>query len=369
MAWLPHNSGRRACLASFGGGFLALPDWADGLLHGAVPLVRTALAAPRCLLERNGLVSPSRGRFNPTAGGTIGGLHCEPVGPAMLVGSRLDDSLLVVSGQGGLVQRIAPDGGEVWRKSLTQPRGLLTAGPYVLVGSGRSIFWLDKRDGSTAGQTRLDWPVNSFSLYKGVLAVAFRRQGKGAVCLYRLRGFNVVEAKTVPEALNYPRGVHLTGDTLFIADTFGHKVLRFDGHSLHFSKRSAQMESFYPNSVRPFGRQGLLVAEEHINQIALVEPDYLRRQPAKAGCWSHGKNVPLAALLARVNDHDSNGESVCRARGQMGYELLAPNDAVRSNTALYIADTDNHRVLMYKNGTPVAVLSNFNEPVNVEIVS
>lgn len=369
MAELLQRPGRRACMAGFGAGLLALPDWVTELMRAAAPPVRTALAVPRCLLERGDFIAPARGRFVPSAGGTVGGLHCEPSAPPVLVAGRLDDSLVVVSGQGGLAQCIAPDGREVWRRSLIQPRGLLAAGRYVLVGSGRSIFWLDKRDGSIAGKTRLSSLVNGFSLHGEVLAVAFRRQGVGAVCLHRMRGFNVAETVMLADPLSYPRGVYLSANALYVADTFGHSLRRYEGAGLRFGKSGARLKSFYPNSVRPADGTRLLVAEEHINQIGQVEARDLKRQPAAAGCWSQGRDVPLDVLLARVNEQDAAGESVCRARAPLGGELLAPNDAVRSRTALYVADTDNHRVVMYKNGTPAAVLSNFNEPVNVEILA
>jgi hypothetical protein len=156
---------------------------------------------------------------------------------------------------------------------------------------------------------------------------------------------------------------------LYVANTFGHKVLRFSVRANGRPELAASAPSFYPNSVRP-GRDTLLVAEEHINQIVTMDPLTLARRPAAAGCWSHGQTVvALDRLLARVSDHTADGESVCLAHSPLGYQLLAPNDAVQATSALYVADTDNQRIVMYKNGVPTAMLTNFNEPLNVDIVA
>lgn len=358
---------RRAWLAAFGAGMFSPPDWLTGRVMATVPTLRTILDSPRCALERHGMVAPARGRFRPGDGGTSGTLRCTPAEGPVLTGARMDDSLIIVSGFGGVVQRVAPDGKEVWRKSAIQPRGLLVVGPHVLVGSGRRILWLNKQNGQEVGASVFDWPVNAFSLRGKILAVAFRRQGPGSVRLYELDGQEVREVARVPGNFSYPRGVCLTADSLYVADTFSHKVLRYEGRNADFSRLAVAADSFYPNSVRLTDGK-LLVTEEHINQMAMLDPRTLARLPTPAGCWSHGRAVPLAALLARVNEHTTDGESVCRARSVLGFELLALNDAVQSKTALYIADTDNHRIVMYKGGVPVAALSNFNEPVNVELV-
>jgi hypothetical protein len=295
-------------------------------------------------------------------------LHCTPKGAPVLTGPRLEDSLIIVSGLGGVIQRVAPDGAEVWRTSAVQPRGLLVSDRYALVGTGRRILWLNKQNGFLVGESVFDWPVNAFSLRGNVLAVAFRQQGPGAVRLYELQGMEAREVARVPGNFGYPRGVYLNSDSLYVADTFSHKVLRYEGRNVSFSNLVGTAESFYPNCVHMAGGK-LLVAEEHINQIVALDPQTLNRLPAPAGCWSHGSSVSLQALLARVNEHTADGESVCLARSSLGYELLAPNDAVQAKTALYVADTDNHRIVMYKEGVPVAALSNFNEPVNVELVA
>jgi hypothetical protein len=368
MGSLVDNARRRTSFAAFGAGFLGLPDWTNGWLLGAVPAVREALDAPRCLLEHRGLVAPSRARFKPSAGGTTGGARCAPSGGPRLDGAQLDDSLVVVSGLGGVVQRVARDGAEMWRTRATQPRGAMVAGPYVLVGSRNNILWLNKKNGLVVAQTGFDWPVNGVWLRGSVLAVAFRTQGAGAVRVYELHGFAARETFRLPSQLNYPRGVYLSEDSLYVAGTFGHKVLRYERRDGGYARLAGSAASFYPNSIRTSGGR-LLVAEEHINQIAQLDPGSMTRHGAAAGCWNNGQTGTLDQLLARVNEHTSDGESVCRASSPTGHGLLAPNDAVQSSTALYVADTDNSRIVMYKGGVPVAVLSNFNEPVNVDIVT
>lgn len=366
---VPQSPKRRQCLAAFGVGFLGLPDKVNGWVLGAIPAVRETLDAPRCLAAQRGWAEFSRARFKPSAGGTTGGLRCTPPAGPVLTGPRLDDALVVLSGLGGVVQRIGQDGREAWRARMTQPRGVQVSGPYVLAGTRDSIVWLNKNTGALAGVTKFDWPVNGFWLNGAMLAVSFRIQGRGAVRVYRLRGFDAVEMHQVTEELNYPRGVYLDAGALYVSDTYGHRVLRYAVRANGRPALAASAPSFYPNSVRP-GRNTLLVAEEHINQIVALDLTTLARRPAAAGCWSHGQTVvALDSLLERVNEHTADGESVCLARAPLGYELLAPNDAVQATGALYVADTDNQRIVMYKGGQPIAMLTNFNEPLNVDIIA
>lgn len=348
---------------------MSMQEWAHSLLLELVPPVRQVLDGPRCLLEKKGFASPSRSRYSPAAGGTIDGLRCTPAGVPQLDGGLLGDSLVVVSGLGGVVQRVARDGREMWRAALTQPRGLQVAGPYVLVGSGDTILWLNKHDGRLVAETSFDWPVTGFSLHGRMLAVALRVKGRGAVRVYELQQFEARELCRIEDQLSYPRGVCLAGESLYIADTFGHRILMYKGRSGRFAGIAASAASFYPNSVRLHDGK-LLVAEEHINQVAGFDPVHLARLPPLAACWSSGGAVtPLEKLVARVNERAIDGESVCKVRTRIGTELLAPNDSVQSQAALYVADTDNHRIVMYKAGVARAVLANFNEPVNVDIVS
>jgi hypothetical protein len=360
---------RRLCFSAVGGGMLGLGQWGQGILWDAVPPLRRVLDGPSCLMEHQDILAPARARYQPSAGGTTGGRRCTPAGKPRLLGAKLADSLVVVSGLGGVVQRVGRDGAEMWRVELAQPRGLAVTAAYVLVGDGRKILWLAKDNGRVAGAIEFPWPVSAFSLHSGSLAVAFKVQGPGAVRVYTLRGFGAQELYRIEDSLNYPRGVCLTGGALYVADTFGHKVLAYTGGQGRFARPAATSASFYPNSVRLHGDQ-LLVAEEHINQIVAMDPQTLARLPAVAACWpGRGRAVEVDALIARVNERRADGESICRARSPMGPELFAPNDAVGSRSALYVADTDNHRIVMYHAGVLTSVLSNFNEPVNVDIVS
>jgi hypothetical protein len=363
------NPERRQCCAAIGGSLLGVQQWSARLLADVVPPLREALDIPRCLSENEGWSAPRRARYQPDAGGTTGAVRCTPDAKPRLIGSPLADSLVVVSGLGGVVQRIAKDGGESWRTRLTQPRGAFINGEQVGVGSGRTIWWLNKRSGAKVGATQFDWPVNGFWLRDGYLAVAFRVQGAGAVRVYALRGFEAHEICRVHTELGYPRGVYLSAEALYVADTFGHRVLRFAGRSGNFSSAPSSAASFYPNSVRlSAGR--LLVTEEHINQVVAMDPETLSRRPAVAACWpGDGGVVALNALIAKVNVRAADRDSVCFARGPMARTLMAPNDAAQSGEVLYVADTDNHRIVMFRGGVLTSVLSNFNEPVNVDIVA
>lgn len=359
---------RRLCCAAIGGSLLSVQEWKARVVADVVSPLREVLDLPRCLSENKGWTAPRRARYHPDAGGTTGAVRCTPPGGPLLRGEPLADELVVVSGLGGVVQRIAKDGAEVWRVSLTEPRGAFVHGEHVLVGSGRTIYWLGKRSGAHAGSIKFELPVNAFSVYGPYLAVAFHVQGAGAVRIFLLRGVDAHELCRLRTPFGYPRGVHLSGAALYVADTFGHRVLRFEGRNGIFGEPAATADSFYPNSVQ-LSNGRLLVAEEHVNQVVAMDPETLSRRPAVAACWpGEGGVVSLKTLIAKVNERGTDGESVCFARAAMAPTLMAPNDAVQSGAVLYVADTDNHRIVMRRGATLASELSNFNEPVNVVVV-
>lgn len=367
MQGAPCSPGRRR-FSVFGMALIGPTNWSAKLLTDAIPELRRRLDSPRCALEQNSIIAPSRARFRPSDGGTTGAVRCAPAGKLMLSGMQFDHDIVVVSGLGGLVQRIDRTGQEAWSVAFSEPRGIAVVGDEVLVGNGRTIFRLDKLTGQENAKITFDWRVSGFCQRGEYLAVAFRAEGAGVVRLYQLTRNAAREVSAITDTLRYPRAVLLTDNGLFVADTFGHRVVKFGRSGSKLSKMSAETKSFFPNSTRMLGGK-LLVAEEHINQIGGFDPSTLARMPAAVICGSDSLNQPLAVLISRVNAHSPDGESVCLARNDRGGALLAPNDAVGKADALYVADTDNHRIVMYRSGQPSAVLSNFNEPVNVDIIS
>jgi hypothetical protein len=357
----------RRRFALFGASLFAAPDGLSSMLTDIGLPLRRALDGPRCAMEQNGIAAVRVARYRPRDGGTTGAVRCTPVRKPTLSGARLGNNLVVVSGLGGLVQRVDRNGAEMWRASLSEPRGIAVFGGEILIGNGRTIHHFDKVTGRVVGQTTFDWRVAGLSRHGDYLVVAFRVAGPGAVRLYHLKG-SPRAVSSIQDSLGYPRAVLLTDDALFVADTFGHRVIRYGRNGGVISKATAVANSFFPNSVRLFAGK-LLVTEEHINQVGAFDAKTLARLAPVATCRKDAANQSLEVLISGVNAQTADGESVCLARTSEGGQLLAPNDAVASGDFLYVADTDNHRIVMYQGGRPSSVLSNFNEPVNVDIVS
>jgi outer membrane protein assembly factor BamB len=158
----------------------------------------------------------------------------------------------------------------------------------------------------------------------------------------------------------YPRAAVLDGGTLYVADTFGHKVKAFD-----FSSGALlwAVDSYYPNSLQFIGGR-LLVSEEHSNRVVWLDVTTLEKEIA-VGCGLDifaDPTATVAQIKAREASGDltkSNGRSICEGL------LYSPNGAsMQDDGTFLISDTDNHRVLHIDSfGTIIREIVGFNNPV------
>jgi starvation-inducible outer membrane lipoprotein len=101
----------------------------------------------------------------------------------------------------------------------------------------------------------------------------------------------------------------------------------------------------------------LLIVEEHLNVISEFRKHPLERLGPRVGCSAYPPDINLP------NDRST---AACD-RSASVTNLYSPNDAVTADGRVYIADTDNHRVIELLGGRLVAQLTGFNNPVNVRV--
>ena len=86
----------------------------------------------------------------------------------------------------------------------------------------------------------------------------------------------------------------------------------------------------------------------------------LKRSKILAGCPTH-----LLSNQFKKGVVKNIEEEIACDRTKSVAALYSPNDAAILDGQLYIADTDNHRVIQISNGKVTAELTGFNEPVNL----
>ncbi len=331
-------------------------SWAELTLS-----IRIAVDYPVCLLEESQFIEVKRAHFAPMTGSTINVRRCRVKDAPLLTGAALPADVVVVSGFGGVVQRISAKGVEVWRKSLKQPRGLSLDASHVYVGNGKEILVLDLGSGKILARIKLPEYVAGIAKHGDLLAVAFAINNQNAIRLYRLTGFNIQEVKRINDAMAYPRGLDFDSKSIVVADTYGHRIVSYDIRTL---KQEWVAESFFPNSIHFLRDRQVVVAEEHLNQVSTF--DDKGRRTGKVVACSSVQDIP-DVLQARIaaNKPGLSGDSPCRVTKNQVGGIFSPNDAFLAGKFTYVADTDNHRILVFVDGSLASTVQGFNDPVNI----
>lgn len=309
---------------------------------------------PLCLAENAGVLAPRRAHYVPAVGYTVDMLHCTPAKPPQLVGASLSRDLFVVSDLGGTVQRIDIAGRVVWQLGMSSPHGLDVHEDWLLVGEGQTVRVLSALTGADLQRFEFDQPILMFRQIGSSLFMLMDIDGAGAVRRYALSQHGARLVKSTPVVTHFARGIDIDASGLYVADTFGHRIIRLDLDSLELLDEAA---SYFPNSVQILGDL-LLVAEEHLNVVSEFRTQPLVRIGSRVGCSAHPAGIELP---------DDMPAGACD-RSAPETALYSPNDAVAADGRVYVADTDNHRVVEFVGGHVVALLSGFNNPVNVRVV-
>jgi hypothetical protein len=318
---------------------------------------------PLCEAENIGLLPPTRAHYLPGRQSTVDVLRCTPKAVPRHTGQSFVHSLVVVSDLGGLVQRFDPDGGLRWQRRLDMPRGIDVEAGRLYIADGRTLHVIDAGSGEDVMTVESPEPVTALKISGDAWFIAQDTEEAGALGRYRVDPQGRLQlVQRFPQQFRYARGIDIKDGIIYVADTFGHRVVALREDT---QKVVAKASSFFPNSVQVQGDR-VLVAEEHLNAVTpFMLPD-LQRQPAELGCRSMrgAQNLPEMHRLAEAAAPD--GSSVCAsAEGAADDDLYSPNDAVTVDGFTYVTDGDNHRVIAFRNGQWWGALEGFNSPVNV----
>lgn len=321
--------------------------------------------APLCHLENIGLLPPMRARYSPTAGKTVDVLRCSPRRAPEHSGNEFGHDLIVVSDLGRSVQRFSRSGKLVWQRALDMPRGIDLQSDRLYVADGNELHILDPASGADLGSIMLDQPILALRIVGSDLFALRAIDAVGALAQYRLEDGAIRLLRHFPQRFEHGRGVDLKEGTLFVADTFGHRVVALNVDTQQLIREAP---SYFPNSVQADG-DGLLVAEEHLNEVSILSMASLERKVVQIGCRYARGLKDVDGLRQAANVAGSDGRSPCARRNSTGDDLYSPNDARQAGLFTYVADSDNHRIVAFRDGRLWGELNGFNSPVNVRVVA
>jgi hypothetical protein len=314
---------------------------------------------PLCIAENAGLLNPRRAHYVREIQSTVDVLYCTPSKPPKLIRGQMSHDLIVISGMGGVVQRINSDGHLVWQSIMRGPRSIDIQDDKLLVGEGKFLHFMNLSTGEKLTSFEFDQPILSARLRGNTLFTVMDIKGIGSVRSYELLNNQVKLINSASVEATYPRGIDVDEHNIYIADTFGNRILRLDRGSLSLK---AEVPSYFPNSVQVNG-ESLIVSEEHSNVVSEFKINPLERSKVLVGCPDH-------LLLNNVEKKSETymGKKLKCQQIKSVAELYSPNDAALLDGHLYIADTDNHRIIQITKGAVIAELIGFNDPVSVRAI-
>lgn len=305
--------------------------------------------------------------------GTTPGLAPEAVS---LKGESLPFPLYVLSDIGRFILRLGVSGRVEWAVLLSKRcRGIGVAGGELFYPRGDEVVNLDGR----TGQERRRFPVedlghlNFVNFTEGRLILGYSGEGPGRVkvCEETADG-RFLPVWTNPHETNGARHAGTRGRILYVADTFGHRCYAVDMDS---SRLLWERPSYNPCFVEPAANDegSWLLVEEHANRLLKFKggeaqartifscPDSLYADPASTPDLLRAGE---AMKVFRTSQGALKGSACEESSGEQ--TLYSPNGACQvGDGRLIVADTDNHRLVVIRNGRIVSTLRGFNNPVKV----
>ena len=296
--------------------------------------------------------------------------------PGLNVAGTLDHDILIAQNEGRRLTRLSKSGSVLW--TIETPgavRGMEVVGNTIFLAARVRLLAVDLATGDILWTRRVESKIAGFGV-----------SGRDLFFLtvdhkYRFRSLPL-DTGQHPETrirdvdmlgdLHFARHLAFGHGLIVIADTFNHRVLVLDEDG----ETRAAIETYFPNYIEILGPDRILIAEEHANRIldwnpvddsrnvlvACPHPLFQSVEATPADIVAQEAETLAPSLFSR--------RSICDDRvNEMA--IYSPNgfDYVSADT-LYVADTDNHRVVLVDPETKSirATISGANNPIRVRAI-
>lgn len=261
-------------------------------------------------------------------------------------------------------------------RGLCEFEGLI----FVPSSSGTSILALNPRTGWVHRSINVPGAPGairgiSITRYDGDVWVVlcFAGSGTGTVRVYKMTDLTLTHFLTNPLAANEPRHAELMDGWVFICDTFGHKVYAITLTGI----LRVSLDVFFPNHIHMLASEWGLITAEHENRVIRwqyhpsVTFDIAYGAPVAPFNDPTKRKADIIALEGGTLDPASTyspKKSLVAVEAQGPNTLYSPNSARLYGDDLLVADTDNHRVIVVRNGVVVTEIAGFNNPVTAVLI-
>ncbi len=293
-------------------------------------------------------------------------------------------------------------GVKAWQRAYTNAwvRALDTFKGTLWVGNGTNIDVLVPKTGDlirTLAVPNAPAPITTLRItnYLGVdyVTVCFENAGPGSVRIYAIGGasscgWSLTQFYVNPHPASNPRGAYYDTRWLWVSDTFYQPVPGQYGRvyavdTLNGAMRpgnGAFFEVYFPNMIEfvPGSPDKVIIAAEHENRILQIdyEPTVTREILASAPVapFNDSSKTKAQIISGQAATQDITSiytpkRSKCAVEYSGRNTLYSPNDVRRAaNGDLLVADTDNHRVVLWSGGVVAMELTGFNDPVGIAFI-
>lgn len=287
-------------------------------------------------------------------------------------------NMVVVSDQPKRLYGIV-DGVPKWAQAFpTYIRALCHFEGMIFVASGATATTIDVLNPTTGWRHRTIAVPGATTAIRGIsvtrydghvwMVLCFASEGAGSVRVYKMVDLTLTHFLTNPHPAAYPRHAELMDGWVFICDTFGHRVYAITLTGI----MRASVEIYYPNHIHMIASEWGLITAEHENRIVRwqyspsVSFDIAYGAPVAPFNDPTKRKADIVAVEATTLDPASvytPKKSLCAVEAQGEDTLYSPNSARLYGGDLLISDTDNHRVIIVRDGVIVTEITGFNNPV------
>lgn len=305
-------------------------------------------------------------------------------------GRELPEELIVLTGVSRRLMRLHPNGTVRWLLNVDDGGGAYGLASYrgrILLAYGREVLVVDPSSGRLMQRFDLmdsSHEVLSFMRVQGDYLIAGDSSDRSRIVVAELslNSRGEIEAPILydmPTRTQYPRdALFLDDDTIAVADTFGHALALLKRKHGSAWREFRRQSVYFPNMLQASPRDDgdeLYVLSEHANRIArwnlrtgerstlvscprpVFENPYTTHHQVKA----EEKYTATAEVPPR---------QVCAVDVAGPRTLYAANGFVLDGPdRVWVADADNHRVVLFVEGEFWGAIGNINHPIRLIPVS
>ena len=279
---------------------------------------------------------------------------------------------IAVASDHGRSLHVFRNGAVAWSRSMPNswPRALDVFEGLMFYGDGSQIVVCNPQTGFVHRTYPMPAIVNAVKAtrFGGVvhLTVCFDINGANSVRVYRWQDFALTQIFSNSHIAKNPRGAYSFAGWVFVADTFGHRVYAVDMAS---GAMRNSTPVYYPNTIEPISSDKVRICAEHENRVFVWDyyPTDTREMELCAPVLPYSditvtRDQIIAQEWRTATGDYSPQKSACAMEYAGPVTLYSPNSATMTPHGLLVADTDNHRVILVRNGAIVASISGFNNP-------